>query len=119
MLRFTVFGRLLARMATTKTSISLSAVDLAASAPEIGTPDLTELRIVIRRFPKDAGERDCYRHLLEQMQATPENPRGTKAGLEDTCRERFDVTVESFNYCWNEAIKVSGANWNQPGRRAR
>ena len=61
-------------MPTTKPSISLSAVSLEAGGPEFGAPDLTELRTVIRPFPKDAAERDCYRYLLEQMQATPDRP---------------------------------------------
>jgi hypothetical protein len=106
-------------MPATKPPISLSAVTLATSQPEIGTPDFTELRALIRPFPKDAGERDCYRYLLEQMQATPDRPRGTKAELEKTCRRRFGVIVESFEYCWREAIKASGARWDQRGRRPR
>ena len=118
-LRLTVFRRLLACMPATKPSISLSAVSLETGAPEFGTPDLTELRNLIRPFPKDAGERDCYRYLLEQMQATPDRPRGTKAEFEKTCRRRFHVTVESFEYCWREANKVTGARWDQPGRRPR
>jgi len=89
-------------------------------APEFGTPDLTELRIFTRPFPKDAGERRCYQYLLERMQASPDRPRGTKAEFEETCRFRlFYVTLDSFEYCWREAIKVSGANWDQPGRRPR
>ena len=106
-------------MPATKRPISLSAVSLATSPPEIGTPDFTELRPLIRPFPKDAGERGCYRYLLEQMQATPDRPRGTKAELKKTCRRRFGVIVESFEYCWREAIKASGARWDQPGRRPR
>ena len=97
----------------------LTAVSLETGAPEIGTPDLTELRTLIRPFPRDAGERDCYRFLLEQMQATPDRPSRTKAEFEKTCRRRFHVTVESFEYCWREAIQVTGARWNQPGRRPR
>ena len=99
--------------------ISLSAASLATGAPELGTADLTELRILTRPFPKDAGERRCYRYLLEQMQASPDRPRGTKTEFEETCRSRFHVTVESFDYCWREAIKVTCARWDQPGRRPR
>jgi uncharacterized short protein YbdD (DUF466 family) len=102
-----------------KPSISLSAVGLETGAPELGAPDLTEYRIVRRPFPKDAGERDCYRYLLEQMQASPDHPRETKPEFEKTCRRRFHVTVDSFEYCWREAVKVTGALWDQPGRRAR
>jgi hypothetical protein len=104
-------------MPATKPPVSLSAVSLATSPPELGTADLTELRILIRPFPKDAGERRCYRYLLEQMQASLDRPRGTKAEFEKTCRSRFHVTVESFDYCWREAIKVTGARWDQHGRR--
>jgi hypothetical protein len=106
-------------MPATKPPVSLSAVSLATSPPENGTPDFTELRTLIRPFPKDAGERDCYQYLLEQMQATPDRPRGTKPELEKTCRRRFRVIVESFEYCWREAVKASGARWDQPGRRPR
>jgi hypothetical protein len=106
-------------MPATKPPISLSAVSLKTGAPKVGTPDLTEHRILIRPFPKDAGERGCYQYLLEQMQATPDRPRGTKAELEKTCRLQFHVTVDSFEYCWREAIKVTGARWDQPGRRPR
>jgi hypothetical protein len=106
-------------MPTTKPSISLSAVSLETGGPEFGAPDLTELRTVIRPFPKDAAERDCYRYLLEPMQATPGHPRTTKGEFEKTCRRRFHVTLDSFEYCWREAIKASGARWDQPGRRPR
>ena len=101
----------------TKPSISLSPVSLEPGGPELGAPDLTEFRIDIRPFPKDAAERDCYRYLLAQMQATPDRPRVTKAKFEKTCRRRFHVTLGSFEYCWREAIKASGARWDQPGRR--
>ena len=73
-------------MPATKPSIPLSATDLETSAPEFGTPDLTEHRILTRLFPKDSPERDCYQYLLAQMQATPDRPYGTKAELEKTCR---------------------------------
>ena len=79
-------------MSATKPSISLSAVSLETGAPELGTSDLTEFRTLIRPFPKDAGERDCYQYLLEQMQATPDRPPGTKAEFEKACRRRFRVT---------------------------
>jgi hypothetical protein len=118
-LRLTVFKRLLACMPATKSSISLYAVSLETGAAELGTADLTELRKVLRPFPKDAGERDCYRYLLEQMQAPSDRPHGTKGEFERICRGRFDVKVESFDYCWREAIKVSGARWDQPGRPPR
>ena len=45
-LRLTVFRRLLACMAATKPSISLSAVSLETGAPELGTPDLTEFTLL-------------------------------------------------------------------------
>jgi len=106
-------------MPATETPVSLSAASLETGAPELGTADLTELRIVIRPFPRDDGERDCYRYLVEQMQATPNRPRGTRAEFEKTCRSRFHVTVGSFDYCWREAIKVTGARWDQHGRRPR
>jgi hypothetical protein len=104
-------------MPAKKPSITLSAVSLVTGAPVIGTPDLTELRTLIRPFPKDPGERGCYQYLLEQMHSTSDRPRRTKAEFEKTCRRRFHVTVDSFNYCWREAIKVTGTRWDQPGRR--
>ena len=88
-------------------------------SPEIGAPDLTEIRIVRRPFPKDECERACYGFLLIEMQATPHHPRGTKSEFEKACRRRFHVKVDSFDYCWREAIKVSGALWDKPGRRPR
>jgi hypothetical protein len=98
---------------------SLFAVSLEPSASEACRPDLTEFRIVVRPFPKTTQERKCYQYLLAQMQAMPNCPQHTKAEFEKTCRARFRVTVDSFNYCWREAIKVSGADWDQPGRRSR
>jgi hypothetical protein len=107
----------MACMPATKPSISLSPVSLETGAPELlGTPDFTEVRNVQRRFPKDAGERDCYRHLLGQMRAAPDRPLRTKAEFKQYCRRHFHVTVHSFDYCWRDAIKVSGARWDQPGR---
>jgi hypothetical protein len=106
-------------MPAKKPSISLATAGLETAAPAVSTPDLTEHRPFIRPFPKDAGERRCFQYLLKQMQSTPDCPRGTKPEFEDTCRRQFHVTVESFNYCWREAIKVTGARWDQPGRRPR
>jgi hypothetical protein len=114
-----VFGRLLVCMPPTKTPVFLSAVSLQTGAPKFEAPDFTELRIVTRPFPKDAGERRCHQYLLERMQASPDRPCETKAQLKKTCRPRFRVTVEGFEYCWRDAIKVAGANWDQPGRRPR
>jgi hypothetical protein len=102
-----------------RASISLSAVSLETGGPEFGAPEPTELRLDMRPFPKDAAERDCYRYLLQEMQATPERPLATKAELKKTCRRRFHIMVDSFDYCWREAIKASGASWDQPGRRPR
>jgi hypothetical protein len=102
-----------------KRSTSISAAALETGAPEIGAPDMTERRSIIREFPKNAAERDCYRYLIEQMHAAPHCPSRTRADLAKTCRKRFRVTVESFNYIWREAIAVTGARWDQPGRRPR
>ena len=108
-------------MATAKPSTSLSAAGLAAGGPEIGTPDLTELRAVtqIRPFPQDARERRCYGYLVEQMRASPNRSPRTKAEFDDDCRARFLVKANSFEYCWREAIRVTGAHWGQPGRPPR
>jgi hypothetical protein len=68
---------------------------LETGAAVLGTHDFTENRIVLRRFPKDAGERDCYRYLLEQMQAMPDGAHPTKEGVEKICQKRFHVRVEA------------------------
>jgi hypothetical protein len=104
-------------MTSKKPSIPLSAVSLETGTPEFGPSDLTEFRTRIRPFPKDVGERDCYQYLLEQMRATPDRPPGPKVDFENSCRRRFRVNVESFEYCWREAIKITGACWDRPGRR--
>ncbi len=106
-------------MPATKSSISLSAVSLETGPLEFATPDLTEIRHILRPFPKDPGERACYRYLLEQMRAAPDRPPRRKAEYEKFCRKHFRVTVDSFDYCWREGIKVSGARWDQPGRPSR
>jgi hypothetical protein len=104
-------------MPATKRSIDPFPVSLETGAPDFCAVDFTEVRNVPRRFPKDARERDCYRYLLEQMQATPDRPPRRKADYKKICRLRFHVTVDSFEYCWREAIKVTSAHWDQPGRR--
>jgi hypothetical protein len=114
-----VFRRLLACMLATTSSISLFAVSLETGTPEFGTVDFAEDRIVLRRFPKNAAERDTYLYLLRQVQDTPDGPRPTKDEIKDTCRRRFRVTVDSFQYCWREMNKVTGAGWDLPGRRPR
>ena len=106
-------------MPATKPSISLSALSLETGPPEFGRPDLTEIRTVLRAFPGDVGERDCYRYLSDEMRATPDRRPRRKSEFEKICRDRFRVTVDSFEYCWREAIKVSGARWDQPGRPPR
>jgi hypothetical protein len=73
-----VFRLLLACMPAKKPPISLSPLSLETGAPELGTADFSEVRNVPRPFPKDARERDCYRYLLEQMQAAPDAPHRTK-----------------------------------------
>jgi hypothetical protein len=109
-----VFRLLLACMPAKKPPISLE-----TGAPELGTPDFTEIRNVPRPFPENAAERACYQYLLEQMQAAPNRAPRTRPEFERECRRRFRVTVDSFNHCWREAIKVTGARWDQPGRRSR
>jgi hypothetical protein len=106
-------------MPAAQPSISLFPLSLQTGAAELGAADFTEVRNVPRPFPKDARERNCYRYLLEQMQAAPDLPHRTKDEVEEICRDRFHVTVDSFNYCWREAIKVTGAPWDQPGRPRR
>jgi len=95
------------------------ALGLETEGPQIAAADLSEDRIVKRQFPKDAAERDCYRFLLVQMQATPDRPPRTRAEFKEICKNKFRVTVESFGYVWREAIKATGARWDQPGRRPR
>ena len=97
----------------------LDPCDLQTGAPELGTAELAEHRILVRTFPKDAQERNCYQHLLKEMQESPVPSPSTKIDFENRCRARFRVTKESFNYCWREASKVSGARWDRPGRRRR
>jgi hypothetical protein len=92
---------------------------LETGAPELGMADFTEIRNVPRPFPENAEERACYQYLLEQMQAAPDGPHQRKDEFEEFCRGRFHVTVDSFDYCWREANKVTGAGWDQPGRPSR
>jgi len=118
-LRLNVFRHLLPFMPAPKSPISVSARSLLTGPPEFGMPDLTEHRIVIRSFPKNSAERDCYRYLLGEMQAMPNRAPRTRAEFKTICRRQFRVTVESFDYCWREAIKVAAARWDQAGRRPR
>jgi hypothetical protein len=97
----------------------LSASDLKGVPPELDFADLAEFRVVMRPFPRDRAERECYRHLLERMRASPDRPPGSKPSFEKYCRARFRNTKDSFEYCWREAIKVSGASWALPGRPPR
>jgi hypothetical protein len=106
-------------MLVPKPPTPISAISLETDSPEIAAPDLTEFRIVKRPFPKDTAERDCYGYLLRQMQATPDRPRRTRVEFEKSCQRKFRLTVASFDYVWREAIKVTGARWDQPGRRPR
>jgi hypothetical protein len=98
---------------------AIVALSLKTEAPEIAAPDLTELRIVVRPFPKDAAERECYGYLLGQLRSPPDHSRTTRDGFKKTCRKKFQVTVESFDYVWREANKVTGARLDKPGRRPR
>jgi hypothetical protein len=111
-----VLRDLLACMPAKKPPISPSPRSLETGAPELGTPDFTEIRNVPRPFPENAAERACYQYLLEQMQAAPDGPHQRKDEFEEICRRRLHVTVDSFDYCWREANKVTGAGWDQPGR---
>jgi hypothetical protein len=118
-LRPTVPRRLLECMPAKKPPISLSPRSLEPGPPELGTPDFTEIRNVPRPFPENAAERACYQYLLQQMQAAPDGPHRRKDEFEEICRRRFHVTVDSFDYCWREANKVTNAGWDQPGRPSR
>ena len=66
--------------------------DLQTGAPELGAADLAEHRILVRTFPRDAQERNCYQYLLHEMQASPIHSPSMKADFEDRCRARFHVT---------------------------
>jgi hypothetical protein len=89
------------------------------SAHELGTADFTELCKVRRPFPKDAGGT----RLLSLSGGANAGHAGSahrrKAEFEEFCRRRFHVTVDSFDYCWREANKVTGVRWDQPGRPSR
>jgi hypothetical protein len=101
------------------TKNSMRAGNLISGTPKLGVADLTEFRRETRPFPQNAAERACYGYLLEQMRASPRSQPATKAEFEDRCRPRFRVTKKSFEYIWREAIRVSGARWDRPGRRPR
>lgn len=103
-------------MSATTPPIDLFPVSFETGAPDLCVADFAEVRNVPRSFPKDSAERDCYRYLLGEMQAKPDRAPGTKTEIENYCRERFRVRVDSFQYCWREAIMVTGARWDQPGR---
>jgi hypothetical protein len=105
-------------MEATKHSI-LTASLLKIPAAEIKVAEFAEVRCVLRRFPKDKAERDCYQHLLRVMRDSPDHQKSTKADLKAECRRLYGVTVENFQYCWVEAIRISGANWSRSGRRSR
>jgi hypothetical protein len=102
-----------------KPPIAISGASLETDPPEIAQAELTEFRIVKHPFPKDRPERDCYGYLLKEMQATPDRSSRKKIEFQKYCRRHFKVTVESFENAWREAIKVTGARWDQPGRRPR
>jgi hypothetical protein len=92
-------------------------------SPKLGNGRARSLRGGLRRGPQCAkvipqgrsGAR-LLSILAGEMQATPDRPHGTKTEIENYCRKRFRVTVDSFQYCWREAIMVTGAHWDQPGR---
>ena len=42
-----------------------------------------------KAIPQGRGERDCYRYLLGQMQATPDRPHGTKTEIENILPRAF------------------------------
>jgi hypothetical protein len=117
-LRLTVLRRLLACMPSKKPP-ELAPRSLETGAPELGAPDFTEIRNVPRPFPENAAERACYQYLQEQMRAAPDGPHRRKDEFEEFCRRQFHVTVDSFDYCWREANKVTNAGWDQPGRPSR
>jgi hypothetical protein len=102
-----------------QSSAPISAIGLETNPPEIATPDLTEFRIEKRAFPKDVAERNCYGFLVGEMQAAPDHAIKTRSEIAAICRKRFRVTVESFQYLWREAIRVTGARWDKPGRRPK
>jgi uncharacterized tellurite resistance protein B-like protein len=95
------------------------ALGLETEGPQIAAADLSEFRIVKRQFPKDAAERACYCFLLGLMQATLDRSPRTRAEFKEICKKKFRVTAKSFDYVWREAIKATGARWDQPGRRPR
>src|SRR5262245_3312365 len=101
------------------TTYKMSAASLETMPPEIGMPRFAKGRIFIRVFPKNEAEAVWFEYLHALMRASPKYQQSTKAKLEKYCRQQFDVTVESFRYCWREAIEHSKACWNKQGRRRR
>jgi hypothetical protein len=97
------------------------AVGLQIAELEFGRPDFAEYHTTRRLFPKDERERRCFQYLQEQMRAAPDRAPKTRAEFEKFCRSQrgFGVTRQEFEYCWREAIKVTGACWDRPGRRRR
>jgi hypothetical protein len=101
------------------TNYEIFAASLAIMQPEMGVALFAEGRISTSLFPKDEAERACFEYIVAHMLASPNWQQSTKAELERDCRSQFNVTVGSFDECWREAIKASGACWNQQGRRSR
>src|SRR4051812_37204915 len=93
--------------------------DLVTGPPLSGTGELTEQRILTLSFPNNERERRCFQYLLHQMEAMSEHPSKTKTEYSKLCRQKFRVTVGSFESCWREAIKATGVQWDRPGRRPR
>ena len=74
----------------------------------------------LKLFPIDEGVRGSVHYMVGQMEASREELTITKAELKKICRQQFGITASSFDdYYWPQAIRLSGANWDQPGRPRR
>jgi hypothetical protein len=71
-------------MSATTRPIDLFPVSFETGAPDLCAADFAEVRNVPRSFPKDPAERDCYRYLLGEMQATPDRLTGRKPKSRNT-----------------------------------
>jgi hypothetical protein len=72
-----------------------------------------------RSLPNRGGQSDSLRRRPVSLLARSHRTRPTRPMRDQSHRSEWPASaaIGSFEYCWREAIKASGARWDQPGRR--
>ncbi|WP_161855886.1 hypothetical protein [Bradyrhizobium sp. CCBAU 051011] len=73
------------------------------------------LAMEVSAWPEASGLDLARQWLIREMTASPNDKKMTKARWYEAAKAKFPLSRREFDIAWSDALKVTGANWGQPG----